>query len=168
MVLEKTARLFAITTRHPGILKYVLRMSKRNLSNTVLPQVSFADDKLLIEKKVYIEHGHRYENFTTVDGPAVLENGTELNLPFGSFFNRYLINRIELAFPYIDDVRPRQKILPILIRERFPLAIKMLFKYIPFCVLIIPKKQYSYAFRYLFQFFYIILIPSAYYRICHV
>jgi UDP-2,3-diacylglucosamine pyrophosphatase LpxH len=129
------------------------------LVNTVLPRIRFVDDKLLIEKKIYLEHGHRYENFTTVDGPAVLENGTELNLPFGSFFNRYLINRIELAYPYIDDVRPRQKILPLLIRERFPLAIKMLFKYIPFCILIIPKKQYSYAFRYLFQFLYIILIP---------
>ena len=133
--------------------------TETELLNTVLPQVSFADDKLLIEKKVYIEHGHRYENFTSVDGPAVLENGTELNLPFGSFFNRYLINRIELAFPYINDVRPRQKILPILIRERFPLAIKMLFKYIPFTILIIPKKQYAYALRYLFQFVYIILIP---------
>lgn len=129
------------------------------LEKTVLPQVLFVDDKLLIEKKIYLEHGHRYENFTTVDGAPVLENGTELNLPFGSFFNRYLINRIELAFPYIDDVRPRQKILPLLIRERFPLALKMLFKYIPFCILIIPKKQYSYAFRYLFQFLYIILIP---------
>jgi UDP-2,3-diacylglucosamine pyrophosphatase LpxH len=129
------------------------------LANTILPRLLFADDKLLIEKKVYLEHGHRYENFTTVDGPPVLENGTELNLPFGSFFNRYLINRIELAYPYIDDVRPRQKILPLLIRERFPLALKMLFKYIPFCILIIPKKQYSYAFRYLFQFLYIILIP---------
>ena len=129
------------------------------LLNTVFPNLQFADDKLLIEKKVYIEHGHRYENFTSVDGPAVLESGTELNLPFGSFFNRYLINRIELAYPYINDVRPRQKILPLLIRERFPLAIKMLFKYIPFTLLIIPKKQYAYALRYLFQFFYIILIP---------
>jgi UDP-2,3-diacylglucosamine pyrophosphatase LpxH len=129
------------------------------LLNTVLPQLQFADDKLLIENKVYIEHGHRYENFTTVDGPPVLQNGTELNLPFGSFFNRYLINRIELAYPYINDVRPRQKILPILIRERFPLAINMLFKYIPFTLLIIPKKQYAYALRYLMQFIFIILIP---------
>jgi len=133
--------------------------TETELQNTVLPKLQFADDKLLIEKKVYIEHGHRYENFTSVDGPPVLENGTELNLPFGSFFNRYLINRIELAYPYINVVRPRQKILPILIRERFPLALEMLFKYIPFTLLIIPKKQYVYALRYLFQFVYIILIP---------
>jgi UDP-2,3-diacylglucosamine pyrophosphatase LpxH len=133
--------------------------TETELIRRVLPQLSFVDDKLLIEKKVYIEHGHRYENFTYVDGPAILPNGTQLNLPFGSFFNRYLINRIELAYPYIDDVRPRQKILPLLIRERFPLAIQMLFKYIPFTLLIIPKKQYLYALRYLFQFLSLILIP---------
>ncbi len=125
------------------------------------PQICFIDDKLLVEGKIYIEHGHRYENFTSVDGDAILKNGTELNLPFGSFFNRYLINRIELAYPYIDDVRPRQKILPLLIRERFPLAIKMLFRYIPFTILIIPKKQYLYALRYLLQFIWIIIIPLA-------
>lgn len=122
-------------------------------------EVRFVDDKLIINKRIYVEHGHRYENFTCVDGQAILENGTELNLPFGSFFNRYLINRIELAFPYIDDVRPRQQILPLLIRERFPLALKMLFRYIPFCILIIPKKQYAYALRYLIQFVWIIVIP---------
>jgi UDP-2,3-diacylglucosamine pyrophosphatase LpxH len=134
---------------------------ENELTQTVIPRLQFADDKLLIEKKVYIEHGHRYENFTTVDGDPVLKNGTELNLPFGSFFNRYLINRIELAYPFIDDVRPRQQILPILIRERFPLAVKMLFQYIPFTFLIIPKKQYAYALRYLFQFLFFIVIPLA-------
>lgn len=134
---------------------------EEELLQRVIPQVSFVDDKLLIENKVYIEHGHRYENFTTVDGAPVLENGKELNLPFGSFFNRYLINRIELAYPFIDDVRPRQKILPILIRERFPLAIKMMFSYIPFTFLIIPKKQYVYALRYLIQFIVFIVLPLA-------
>jgi UDP-2,3-diacylglucosamine pyrophosphatase LpxH len=134
---------------------------ENELTLTVIPQLQFADDKLLIEKKVYLEHGHRYEHFTTVDGDPVLDNGTELNLPFGSFFNRYLINRIELAYPFIDDVRPRQKILPLLIRERFPLAIKMLFRYVPFTILIIPKKQYAFALRYLFQFLLFIVIPVA-------
>lgn len=134
---------------------------EQELAQTVIPHLQFVDDKLLIEKKVYIEHGHRYENFTTVDGDPVLNDGTELNLPFGSFFNRYLINRIELAYPFIDDVRPRQKILPLLIQERFPLALKMLFRYIPFTLLIIPKKQYVYALRYLIQFIFFIVIPLA-------
>lgn len=129
------------------------------LKDIVIQHVSFADDSLLIDNKIYIEHGHSYENFTTVDGPAVLENSTELNLPFGSFFNRYLINRIELSYPHIDDVRPRQKILPLLIQERFPLAVKMLFCYVPFAIRVIPKKQYKYALRYLFQFLLIIGLP---------
>ena len=129
------------------------------LSELVIPSVRFADDKVLIDGKIYIEHGHRYEHFTEVDGPPVLEGSDELNLPFGSFFNRYLINRIELAYPYIDDVRPRQQILPLLIRERFPLAIRFLFRYIPFLLQIIPKRQYAFALRYLFQFLWIIGIP---------
>jgi UDP-2,3-diacylglucosamine pyrophosphatase LpxH len=122
-------------------------------------QIRFVDDKLIVDKKVYIEHGHHYENFTNVDGDPLLPGGKELNLPFGSFFNRYLINRIELAYPFIDDVRPRQQILPLLIRERFPLAIRLLFRYIPFLLLIIPKKQYRYALRFLLQFVWIIVVP---------
>jgi UDP-2,3-diacylglucosamine pyrophosphatase LpxH len=137
------------------------RSAKDLLENIVAPQVHFADDSLVIDDKIYIEHGHRYENFTTVDGPPLLGNGTQLNLPFGSFFNRYLINRVELAYPYIDDVRPRQNILPVLIRERFPLAVQLLFNYIPFTLLIIPKKQYGYALRYLFHFLLIIVLPLA-------
>jgi len=131
------------------------------LNGIVLPNLLFVDDNMVINNRIYIEHGHRYENFTTVDGPAVLKNETELNLPFGSFFNRYLVNRIELAYPYIDDVRPRENILSILIQERFPLAIKMLFYYVPLVLRVIPKQQYKYALRYLFQFLLIIAIPLA-------
>jgi len=129
------------------------------LNEIVIPQLTFIDDKLIIDNKIYVEHGHCYENFTVVDGNAVLEKTTELNLPVGSFFNRYLINKIELAYPHIDDVRPRQKILPLLLQERFPLAVKLLFNYVPFAFRIIPKKQYKYAFRYLFQFLLIIALP---------
>lgn len=131
----------------------------RSLKEIVIPSIHFADDKVLIDGRIYIEHGHRYEHFTKVDGPAVLKGSDELNLPFGSFFNRYLINRIELAYPFIDDVRPRQQILPLLIRERFPLALRLLFRYVPFLVQIIPKRQYAFALRYVFQFLLIIGIP---------
>jgi UDP-2,3-diacylglucosamine pyrophosphatase LpxH len=129
------------------------------LKNIVHPSVHFIDNRLILDRQICVEHGHSYERFTTVDGPPVLKGDTQLNLPFGSFFNRYLINRIELAYPYIDDVRPRQNILSLLLRERFPLAIQLLFNYIPFVILIIPKKQYAYAFKYLFQFVLIIVFP---------
>jgi hypothetical protein len=129
------------------------------LRNIVHPQTHFVDDSLIIDGKIYIEHGHRYENFTCVDGPPVLKGQTQLNIPFGSFFNRYLINRIELAYPHIDDVRPRQDTLALLLRERFPLALQLLFSYIPFTIKVIPKRQYGYALRYLFHFILIVIVP---------
>jgi UDP-2,3-diacylglucosamine pyrophosphatase LpxH len=135
--------------------------SRDALVNSVFPNLLFVDDKLIIDGKIYIEHGHRYENFTKVYGPPVLKNQTELNLPFGSFFNRYLINRVELAYPYVDNVRPSENILSVLIQERFPLAIKILFYYVPFTLLIIPKRQYKYALRYLFRFLLLIVLPIA-------
>jgi UDP-2,3-diacylglucosamine pyrophosphatase LpxH len=149
-------------------LRYLLaqRISSRqnskvedSLANIVNPQTHFVDNRLIIDEQICIEHGHNYEHFTSVDGPPVLKGEKQLNLPFGSFFNRYLINRIELAYPYIDDVRPRKNILALLLRERFPLALQLLFNYIPFVILVIPKKQYSYAFKYLFQFILIVILP---------
>lgn len=124
-------------------------------------RVQFSDHAFLIDNKIHIEHGHPYERTTVVAGPTTFNDGKELNLPFGSFFNRYLINRLELAYPYLDNVRPMQNILPILIRERFPLAIKVLFQYVPFTLLIIPKKLYWHTFKYLLNILFIIVLPVA-------
>lgn len=129
------------------------------LEGVVTPQVYFADNQLLIDKKILVEHGHRYQKVTAVQGPPLLENKVELNLPFGSFFNRYLLNRLEIAYPYLDNIRPSENILPVLLRERFPLAVQVLFKYIPFMLLIIPKKLYWEMFKRLFSFILIIIIP---------
>ncbi len=121
----------------------------------------FIDDSLIIDGKIHVVHGHVFENMTEVKGASVLNEGKELNLPFGSFLNRYLINRLELAYPFLDNIRPTGKVLPLLIRERFPLAIKVLLHYIPFTFLIIPKKMYRQVFKYLFDIFMIIILPVA-------
>lgn len=131
------------------------------LMNIVIPGLSFADNQLLIDEKVLVEHGHRYQKLTAVQGAPVLENQNELNLPFGSFFNRYLLNRLELAYPYFDNIRPSENLLPVLLRERFPLAIRLLFNYIPFMLLIIPKKLYWETFKRLISFVFIIVVPIA-------
>ena len=131
------------------------------LQQFVIPDLIFVDDKLIIDGKIYIEHGHRYENFCWPGNPAVVNNGKELNLPFGSFFNRYLINHVELAYPFVDNIRPGGNILPVLIREKFPAAIKILFYYLPFALEIIPKKQYKNALRHLWHFFLMIILPAA-------
>ena len=129
------------------------------LQQIVIPGLTFVDDKLIIDGKIYVEHGHRYENFCWPGNPAVVNNGTELNLPFGSFLNRYLINYVELAYTYIDNIRPGSNILPVLIREKFPYAIKILFYYLPFALEVIPKKQYKQAFRHLWHFVLMIVLP---------
>ena len=129
------------------------------LPRTASSKIHFINHALTIDNKIHIEHGHLYERTTLVAGDATVNNGQELNYPFGSFFNRYLINRLELSYPFLDNVRPSQNILPLLIRERFPLAIKVLFHYIPFMLLIIPKKLYWYTFKYLLQFVVIVVLP---------
>ncbi len=68
-------------------------------------------------------------------------NDKELNYPLGSFFNRYLLNKIELHYPYFENVRPRESLLPLIIKTDFPLAIKVFFKYIPYLIRSIKRRQ---------------------------
>jgi len=70
---------------------------------------------------VYIEHGHRFEPITAVVGAATLPGRPmQLNLPVGSFVNRYLINPIERLEPFVDNVRPVTTLLWVVLR-RHPL-----------------------------------------------
>jgi UDP-2,3-diacylglucosamine pyrophosphatase LpxH len=100
--------------------------------------IRFADDSVLIDGDVYLEHGHRYDKFTMVTGGPFLKGAEgEINIPFGSFFNRYLINRVELYYPYFDKIRPAGNIIPMLIRDNFPLALRVIFQQIPFMLRIL-------------------------------
>jgi UDP-2,3-diacylglucosamine pyrophosphatase LpxH len=123
--------------------------------------ITFADNAVVIDHKIHIEHGHCYDNTTAVKGNVLSDNQQELNLPFGSFFNRYLINKVELVYPFIDNIRPRENILLVLFRERFPLALKMIFYYVPFTLLLIPKKMWWQVFKYAITFILIIVLPLA-------
>jgi len=102
------------------------------LTELVLRNITFIDDSVEIDDDFYVEHGHRYDKFCTILNNAVLKkNKDQLNIPFGSFFNRYLLNRVELFYPFLDNVRPTANVLPILMRENFPLGLKVLFQHIP-------------------------------------
>jgi len=110
--------------------------------------LTFVDDACVIDSTIYIEHGHKYDRIAhVVGGPTLGTNDDELNLPFGSFFNRYFINRIELAYPFYDNVRPRQNILPLLLREHFFYGLKILFAYFPFALRVIPKGYFRYLLK---------------------
>jgi UDP-2,3-diacylglucosamine pyrophosphatase LpxH len=85
-------------------------------------RVGFADGRVTIGN-VHIEHGHQYEGMTRVDGDATLApEHTQINLPLGSFVNRYFINGVEALDPFIDNVKPVQQSLLRLARQR-PLKI---------------------------------------------
>ncbi len=118
------------------------------LKTTVLAKVTFIDDSVILDREFYVEHGHRYEKMTDVVGKPVLKDKKdELNIPFGSFFNRYLFNRVELYYPFIDNVRPKGNILHLLLREHFFLGLKLLFYYLPFTWRMIPKRYYKFMFK---------------------
>jgi UDP-2,3-diacylglucosamine pyrophosphatase LpxH len=80
--------------------------------------VAFADEAATIEN-VYVEHGHGYEAITRVVGPATLsEPAGQLNLPLGSFVNRYIINRMERIEPFLDNIKPVTDVLWAMARRR--------------------------------------------------
>ncbi len=132
------------------------------LKNIVLPGITFIDDSVEIDNELYIEHGHRYDKFCMVLDNAILKDDpSELNLPFGSFFNRYLLNRIELFYPFLDNVRPSINVLSILLRENFALGLKIMFQYIPAFFKILSKKlRYGwFMFNRVFWFVLAVLLP---------
>ncbi len=135
------------------------------LRSTVLPRITFADDAVLIDEDFYVEHGHRYDKFTMVlDAPTLPKYPDQINIPFGSFFNRYLINRIELFYPFLDNVRPSGNVLPILMKENFPLAVKVLFQHAPLLgrVLIANIRYTWFMLQRVFWFLVVLGIPVAY------
>jgi len=132
------------------------------LKEIVLPNITFIDDSIEIDKDFYVEHGHRYDKFCMVlEDPLLGKNSGQINIPFGSFFNRYLLNRIELFLPFLDNVRPSGNVLPMLMRENFPLGLKVLFQHIPLLIRILFTnfRYVRFMFNKVFLFLLAILIP---------
>jgi UDP-2,3-diacylglucosamine pyrophosphatase LpxH len=60
---------------------------------------------------VYVEHGHQYDSLNSFDyflHPLTPADATEkfIYLPVGSFFVRYLFNKLENIFPFADNMKP--------------------------------------------------------------
>jgi len=138
---------------------------ERILRSSVIPNIMFYDDAVVIDKDFYVEHGHRYDKFTMIlKDPSIERYPDQLNIPFGSFFNRYLLNRIELFYPYIDNVRPTGNLLPILMRENFPLGLKVLCQHVPLTMRVIFFTNYRYIkfmFNKVFWFIIVLVLPIA-------
>jgi len=84
----------------------------------VASRVCFADHHVTLAN-LRIEHGHQYEGMTRVAGPATLPRlPDQLNLPPGSFVNRYIINRLERIEPFLDNAKPVTDVLRTMVRRR--------------------------------------------------
>lgn len=61
---------------------------------------------------IYIDHGHQYDSLNSFDYflHPYLPNG-RIDLPAGSFFVRYLFNRVELTYPFADNMKPSSAFL---------------------------------------------------------
>lgn len=112
-----------------------------------------------ISPSIWIEHGHNREYMTSICPEYELDLcdawmkwprrfsaskfkeswQKQLDIPFGSFWNRYLVNRVELSFPFINNMKSNTNIASVLFKE-YPLeTLKLFFSYGLFAVLIIPK-----------------------------
>lgn len=60
---------------------------------------------------IWIEHGHQYDGMNAFDFPFApyLPGSKELMLPAGSFFVRYLFNKVEQKDPFADNIKPLSK-----------------------------------------------------------
>lgn len=65
---------------------------------------------------VYIDHGHQYDALNSFDMflHPFLRDG-RIDLPAGSFFVRYLFNRLEIGYPFADNMKPLSQFLKWLI-----------------------------------------------------
>jgi UDP-2,3-diacylglucosamine pyrophosphatase LpxH len=116
------------------------------LLKTVLPNLYYIDHAMVIDGHVYIEHGHPYDPLTRVIGEETVNKGQELNIPFGSFFNRYVLNLVELDYPYIDNIRPTPNILPLMLRQNFFAGLRMLYHHLSVIVKTVPRRYVGYIF----------------------
>jgi UDP-2,3-diacylglucosamine pyrophosphatase LpxH len=96
---------------------------------TLIRRVEFCQRAYLIENRVYIEHGNEYDKLTRVEGDLI--NGTELKVPAGSFFNRYVMNHVESMLPFADNLRPPSHIIRFLLKKRTSHALEILLRRIP-------------------------------------
>lgn len=59
--------------------------------------------------QIYVEHGGQYEpanHFANYLDPIQPDPPPQLDMPDGMLMTRYVINRLEADYPYIDNVRP--------------------------------------------------------------
>lgn len=117
-------------------------------------RIRFSDTHIDVANTIRIEHGHVYDRMTKlcpelelhkcVDkfkrrGSELKEYEKELALPLGSFFNRYLVNKVEIIFPNADNLKTNKALFQAIIDEDFLSALKIIYLYLGYTLKVVLK-----------------------------
>jgi len=142
--LAKGNRLTIIIGNHdielfwPGVQECFRRLvrvdelaSKAGVSESMAANVRFSPwfyyDR---DYSFYAEHGNQYEelnSFRYFLYPVLPRRQSELNLPVGSLFVRYLLNKVERINPFADNIKPNTKYIAWVLKNN-PLSVRRLLK----------------------------------------
>ncbi len=102
-------------------------------------RLRFCSEGVELWQTIRVEHGHRYEWFTATPNEWQEARTQALQLPAGSWFNRFFVNQIERIVPYLDNVRPSIRVVNYLLRAHTGTAIKLLPQLLKAIFLLWPK-----------------------------
>ncbi len=97
-----------------GLLNYIpeKEKGKQDVSTLINKNLSFLPWFYYEPGLVYVEHGHQYDSLNSFDyflHPSRPDN--LIDLPAGSFFVRYLFNKVETDYPFADNMKPATRFL---------------------------------------------------------
>jgi UDP-2,3-diacylglucosamine pyrophosphatase LpxH len=77
-------------------------------NETVLDAIGFCPWFYYEPGLLWVEHGHQYDGMNAFDFPfyPYLPDSKALMLPGGSFFVRYIFNKVEQIDPFADNIKP--------------------------------------------------------------
>ncbi|MBK9109512.1 MAG: hypothetical protein IPM92_14345 [Saprospiraceae bacterium] len=146
-----------------------------NLRSVFETNIVFSIKAFSIYDKVWIDHGHNYEKMTSIDPDyeynlvapkhrffnkkealrVINPSEKELFIPFGSFFNRYLINKVELDFPFVDNLTVKGSMINALIDENFKKVWNIIKSYGGYAYYVVQK---NFQESFLRAFFWIVFV----------
>jgi UDP-2,3-diacylglucosamine pyrophosphatase LpxH len=104
------------------LLNYITEKEKdkQDISNLINKYLSFLPWFYYEPGLVYVEHGHQYDSLNSFDyflHPSRPDNLIDLSA--GSFFVRYLFNKVETEYPFADNMKPATRFLRWLLKKMF-------------------------------------------------
>ena len=120
-------------------------------------KINYCDKAYEAHHSILVEHGSHYDRLTSLCDQFELhlcrtkffkafikkkpktERESELSLPLGSFFNRYIINQVEIIFPFVDNITSNRALFRALIEEDVFNVLKLLGRYGYYTVRVVLK-----------------------------